>query len=256
MKNVKLDIQRFSHTNSTSNYEFPQFVGTDKPAWLTDVNGFASAADTAIKAAKDRADAAYTLAGTAEGKADLAQGDATSALNSAGTANTNIGTMADLNTTDKTSLVGAINEVNNNLNFTSFKEYNTSSADFVKGNNITLDGLVVNLAKTQNGSYAKVYGQFLGYPTTSDSGNTEFILNNTGLTISEAFTVRSVGITTRTQNLNGTDVVTYVARCDLLFNTNGSITIKSNQTWETGKYYNVILHPVVIQVKSFGDQPE
>lgn len=256
MKNVKLDIQRFGHTNSTTNYGYPQFVGTDKPGWLTDINGAFNDIDEDIKTAQTTADSAQASATIADGKAVQAQSDATTALNSAGSANTNIGTMANLNTTDKTSLVGAINEVNNTLNFTSFKEYNTSSADFVKGDDITLDGLVVNLAKTQNGSYAKVYGQFLGYPTTSDSGNTEFIMNNTGLTISEAFTVRSVGITTRTQNLSGTDVVTYVARCDLLFNTNGSITIKSNQTWETGKYYNVILHPVVIQIKSFGDQPE
>ena len=27
-----------SHTNSTTNYALPQFLTTDKPAWLTDVN--------------------------------------------------------------------------------------------------------------------------------------------------------------------------------------------------------------------------
>ena len=242
-------------TNKTTHYELSQYVGTDKPTYLTDYNNDMSAIDTGIYNAQTKADTADSKATIADGKAVQAQGDATTALNQAGSANTNIGTMANLNTTEKSSLVGAINEVNNNLNFTSFKNYNSSSADFGKGNNITLDGLAVNLAKTQNGSYAKVYGQFLGYPSTSDSGNTEFTLSNTGLTISEAFTVNSVGITTRSQNINGTDVVTYVARCDLLFNTNGTITIKSNQTWETGKYYNVILHPVVIQVKSFGDQP-
>lgn len=242
-------------TNKTTHYELSQYVGTDKPTYLTDYNNDMSAIDTGIFNAQTKADSAYTAAGLADGKAGDAQTTANSALTNAGTANTNIGTMANLNTTEKSSLVGAINEVNNNLNFTSFKNYNSSSADFGKGSNITLDGVSVNLAKTQNGSYAKVYGQFLGYPSTSDSGNTEFTLSNTGLTISEAFTVNSVGITTRSQNLNGTDVVSYVARCDLLFNTNGTITIKTNQTWETGKYYNVILHPVVIQVKSFGDQP-
>ena len=28
-----------AHTNSTTNYSLPQFLPTDKPAWLTDVNG-------------------------------------------------------------------------------------------------------------------------------------------------------------------------------------------------------------------------
>lgn len=63
-----------SHTNSTTNYGLPQFVTTDKPAWLTDINGAFSAIDAGIDAAKDAADAA--------------QGDATQALTDAGTAGT------------------------------------------------------------------------------------------------------------------------------------------------------------------------
>lgn len=63
-----------SHTNSTANYNLPQFVTTDKPAWLTDINGAFSAIDTGIDAAKDAADAA--------------QSDATDALTAAGSAGT------------------------------------------------------------------------------------------------------------------------------------------------------------------------
>lgn len=63
-----------SHTNSTPNYGLPQFLTTDKPFWLTDINGAFSAIDTAIDAAKDAADAA--------------QGDATQALTDAGNAST------------------------------------------------------------------------------------------------------------------------------------------------------------------------
>ena len=62
------------HTNSTANYNLPQFVTTDKPAWLTDINGAFSDIDTAIDAAKDAADAA--------------QSDATDALTAAGSAST------------------------------------------------------------------------------------------------------------------------------------------------------------------------
>lgn len=39
-----------SHTNSTTNYNLPQFVGTDTPGWLTDVNGAMSDIDAAIYA--------------------------------------------------------------------------------------------------------------------------------------------------------------------------------------------------------------
>lgn len=83
-----------SHTNSTTNYNLPQFVGTDQPAWLTDINGAFSAIDTAVKNASDTA---------------------TTASGAATTANTSIGTLSSLNTTEKSNLVGAINEVNTNL---------------------------------------------------------------------------------------------------------------------------------------------
>lgn len=87
-----------SHTNSTANYNLPQFVGTDKPAWLGDINPAMSAIDTAIKTASDNASSAST--GT--------------------TANTSaIGDLTNLTTTAKTNLVSAINELDSDLGTTS-----------------------------------------------------------------------------------------------------------------------------------------
>lgn len=63
-----------SHTNSTTNYALPQFITTDKPAWLTDINNAFLAIDTGMDAAKDAA--------------DNAQNDATQALTDAGAAYT------------------------------------------------------------------------------------------------------------------------------------------------------------------------
>lgn len=62
------------HTNSTTNYNLPQFLPTDKPAWLTDINGAFTSIDTGMKNAKDTADSA--------------QNDATQALTDAGAAAT------------------------------------------------------------------------------------------------------------------------------------------------------------------------
>lgn len=45
-----------SHTNSTTNYNLPQFESTDKPAWLTDVNDAMYAIDNGIAAAQSTAD--------------------------------------------------------------------------------------------------------------------------------------------------------------------------------------------------------
>lgn len=68
-----------AHTNSTTNYSLPQFLPTDKPAWLTDVNGAFSDIDTAVHNAQTKANDAYTNAGTA-------QSDATTAITNAAAA--------------------------------------------------------------------------------------------------------------------------------------------------------------------------
>ena len=57
-----------SHTNQTPNYHLPQFIGTDKPAWLVDVNQAYADIDTQMKAnetasATAEADAQSALAG-------------------------------------------------------------------------------------------------------------------------------------------------------------------------------------------------
>lgn len=63
-----------AHSNSTTNYNLPQFVSTDKPAWLTDVNTAYSDIDTGIH--------------NAQVAADDAQADATQALTDASAAAT------------------------------------------------------------------------------------------------------------------------------------------------------------------------
>ena len=68
-----------AHTNSTTNYNLPQFVPTDKPAWLTDINGAFNDIDNAIKGAKDAADDAQADATQALSDAAAASGTATGA---------------------------------------------------------------------------------------------------------------------------------------------------------------------------------
>lgn len=72
-------------TNFTPNYNLPQFIGTDKPAWLTDVNGAFSNIDTAIKNAADAATNASSVAGSASSTA-------TAAADAANTLDTQINT--------------------------------------------------------------------------------------------------------------------------------------------------------------------
>lgn len=114
---IKLNIQRFGHTNSTTNYELPQFIGTDKPQWLTDINQAFLAIDTNLY----------------------------SASSSATLANTSIGTLSDLTTTAKTDLVSAINEVDSDLGTLSTTVANHTTAI---GDNTTAIGTLANLTTT------------------------------------------------------------------------------------------------------------
>ena len=128
------------HTNSTANLALPQFIGTDKPTWLGDVNGAFGAIDSKvgtidadISAVDAKADnavsdaaAAITTATNANNTAGTASTTATNALNIANNALTvannadghtnqlelKVGLLADLTTVDKDSIVDAINEVN------------------------------------------------------------------------------------------------------------------------------------------------
>ena len=121
------------HTNSTANLSLPQFIGTDKPTWLGDVNGafsaidsYAGTNDAAVAAAASdassaisqaaaavsTANSANTTAGNASTAANNAIGVANTANAIAGTVDAKVGLLADLTTTDRTSIVNAINEVN------------------------------------------------------------------------------------------------------------------------------------------------
>lgn len=105
------------HTNQTANYNLPQFVGTDKPSWLGDINDAFAAIDTAIAAAASEAS-------TADGKADALTTTVSGHTTQIGTLQNTVTTQGNtLNTvtsligngtpttTDQT-IIGAINELN------------------------------------------------------------------------------------------------------------------------------------------------
>lgn len=113
-----------SATNSTPIINLPLFIGTDKPAWLTDWNGAMNTIDTAI------ANLQTAESGTATSLASLAQSvealsgtvsQHTTAIQTVTTATAgNTGSINTINsligngtptTTDKT-IIGAINEIN------------------------------------------------------------------------------------------------------------------------------------------------
>lgn len=231
-------------TNKTTHYELSQYVGTDKPTYLTDYNNDMSAIDTGIYNAQTKADSAYTLAGTADGKADTAGTTANSALTSAGTANTNIGTMANLTTSEKSSLVGAINEVNGNINkfnLTTFLTYDTQNITVYNvGGTISSGSMTV--AKNSDGSIAKIYGYVQG-SAPSDQRFT-CIISNTGLAPTTDITISPAGVTTL---IGGNGMA---GNASIVIKTNGDIELRGTLSANNQQIW---LMPCLYFIKDFGD---
>lgn len=80
-----------SFTDKTPNYKLPQWLGNDKPAWLTDMNGAFSAIDTAIKGASDSGSSAVATANNALSVAQSAQETANTAMTTANEAKVDAG---------------------------------------------------------------------------------------------------------------------------------------------------------------------
>ena len=243
-------------TNKTTNYELSQFLGSDKPAWLTDYNADMGKIDTAIHSA------ASTATG-ADGKADA---NATA-----------IGTLANLTTDVKTSAVAAINEVDSHadsatttagqaLSAATTAQTNAGLAQTAVANlaakfDLTPASLTVSCpqvtptagstnltcAKNSDGSLCKIYGRIRigsGY-----NGDCVCTTSDTGLRPSEAITITGAGF-----RIARTSTGSQVYGLSYTINTNGTLTITiANST--SFSSVDAELIACVIFVKDFGDTP-
>ena len=233
-------------TNKTTNYNLSQFIGSDKPAWLSDYNQDMTKIDTAIKNASDTA---------------------TSASGSAGAATTAIGVLTDLTTTAKTNLVSAINEVdgeaataqgtassastaaNNALtaitNLNSYLKMSqfTNPTATVTGSTISTNE--ISCASNSTGTLGKIYGRLF------------FTANINGtVTISFASPFRPTSALT----INGSGLVCWAgsswspsAETSIEIATDGTCTIQLNVT--SGNNYRLFFFNSTLFITDFGDIP-
>ena len=235
-------------TNKTTHYELSQYVGTDKPTYLTDYNNDMSAIDTGIYNAQSKADTAFANAGTADGKADTAITNAGLAQSDATTALTRIGTMANLDTTEKTNLVGAINEVKetadeiNKFNFTTFTQYDKDNVNVsIVGGTIT--GGTCTIAKNSDGTVIKVYGNLAISKTDQTARIT---IANTGILPDSEISINPIGLEIRQSGSS------YGSATAVKLKTNGSVELVSFGAG-SGSNVELLMIPFVIFVKDFGD---
>ena len=100
-------------TNKTTNLQLPQWIGTDKPTFLGDMNDAFLKIDNGYSDIQDSATTAKSQAGQALSKATNAENNVTEALETANTANTTAGEAKTLATSASTTANTALTTANN-----------------------------------------------------------------------------------------------------------------------------------------------
>lgn len=219
-------------TNKTTNYNLPQFVGSDKPTWLGDFNGAMSSIDTQMKANNDLGTLAKTTADTALENANTAIANAETAQNTANTAN------------------GTANSAleKSNQNEADISKFNFINNDTYSSQDISIDyGTIVSgglsIASNSDGSIAKIYGQI---NLRGDGTHQIRKLNiaNTRLRPKSEITIFPAGSYSN-ENSNTLEGI--------------SVKISTNGTVEVTVYGNAsgfgvaLLYPCLLFMKDFGD---
>lgn len=229
-----------SATNSTLNYELPQFIATDKPAWLVDFNGAMSTIDTAIKEAKTAGDNAQTTANTNAANISTLDGTVTSQGTAIGVLTSdvagNTGSINTINsligngqptTTDKT-IIGAINEIN-------------AKVGDVEAENVSFNNANTGLAATDvQAAIVEVKGLIPAGPGSVDADDVSYDNTSSGLTatnVQAAIDELSQGGVGYDFNLSSNVVATLTAISGGSIVTTSEVHVLTNANASIGKIY-------------------
>lgn len=276
MKNdlLKLEIQLFGASNSTTNYHLSQYIGTDKPTYLGDYNSDMSKIDTAIKSnetastnnASDittintnigtmsnlKTTASNLVGGINENYDNIGDmtnlstpntNDLVSAVNSV---NTNVGDVTTLKTDSKTSTVSAINEIYDLFDFTATS---IASSDLTPSTGVSNLSATLTLATNTDNSMFKLYGS-LDCVNNTGNGTVKF---QSSLRPSSDITFTGLFKILKLNGFNTTPNRIYETSFSL--STSGEITINCGGASSPGTYVSIFLPACIYIVKDFGDQP-
>ena len=109
---MKLNIQLFGHSGATTNYELPQFVGTDKPTWLGDFNTAMSTIDSGMAENASDITSLGTRVTNAETTAGQASTDVASLQSTVSTLSTNVSSVTTTANNAQSTATSALNTAN------------------------------------------------------------------------------------------------------------------------------------------------
>ena len=228
-----------SHTNKTANYNLPQFVGTDKPSWLTDVNGAMTSIDAQMKA---NADANTTTAGDLTTLA----GRVTNSENAIQAQATQISTATSLAQSASTSVTNANTSINELKDYLAINTFSSHDMTNLTTSNGTIQTAQWYTARNSDGSLGKVYG-YIGVINMTSSGNVTVTASvDTGFRPSEEINIVNAGL----MQLSDGKIV----GCAMTIKTNGTLAFTFNALSQP--YGTIRLMPSLYFITNFGDLPE
>jgi hypothetical protein len=270
-------------TNKTTNYELSQYIGTDKPTYLTDYNQDMSKIDSGIHAAKSEADTNSTSIGTlsnltTDTKSSLvgainevdAHSDTNASNIATNTSNiatntTHIGTLTNLTTASKTDLVVAANEINAKVGDISALNTTVKSSTVAAINEVLnefnftateldpdkyvfslgyREGGSIKVAKNSTGTLCKIYGDL----RVACGPNIPFTITtgDTGLRPTSEIFIEGLNYCYQINDHT-------VDKVEVYLQTDGKVRINMATRSTAGTIINII--PCLIFVKDFGDVP-
>lgn len=242
-------------TNKTTNYELSQYVGTDKPTYLGDYNSDMLKIDTAIHGVAENVGSETSRINIIENNvgslSSLNTTDKTSIVNAINevddnskTNKTNIGTLSNLTTTNKSTIVNAVNEVDANIKKFNLDNITQYSANAIRTSNATISNTTLTTAIDDSASIFKLYG-YIWY-SSSSVGNSTFTIS-TSLRPTSEYTIDCIGFG------YSRDTALISNRCTATVKTNGEIVI-NNYSYSVGNL-GLFIFPCLYFNNDFGDTP-
>ena len=250
-------------TNKTTNYELSQYIGTDKPTYLSDYNGDMYKIDAQMKTNADNiataissastatstANSALSTAQSAESTANSASSTATSASTTAGnaqsTANSALSTASAAQSTAN-QVATDLNAFENTLNFTSFESYSQSS-DFSGFDYCTFSSGTLRVASNSDGSIGKVYGEIV---VNSDGTHAPKVRMQSNLRPSSNITINEIGFSAH----GSYTTPTLGVGLTLNISTTGEVEVVCNWSDSNSKTRFYVV-PCLLLLSDFGDTP-
>ena len=253
-----------SSTNHTANYNLPQFVGSDKPTWLGDVNQAMSIIDGQMKTNANNITSASGEVTELETRVQTAEGT----VSDLSTAVTTVQNQANATDGAVNSLTTTVNSLVSKLSLGTATSATGASIISALGSGITGSGTLY-LSQSTDGSVFKFYGGLTLTRSSSSTGSvtlqaipglTGYYGVPTGLTLatppSEAFRIVGSGYAHYIDQ-SGTGVVRNTYASNIAVASTGQIYVSAQDTAklnQTGQTQTRVWYPANLYFNSnFGD---